>query len=95
MPSTATLQMTNNDQRTAAPSSPTSLKADKKIAPTGNSNPLAGMGAAWLLIGSVVIGVVIGLGIDRHFKTMPWATLGCSLFFMAAGIYLVIREGSR
>ena len=53
------------------------------------------MGAAWLLIGSVVIGVALGLGIDNHFKTMPWATLGCSLFFMAAGIYLVIREGSR
>ena len=53
------------------------------------------MAAAWLLIGSVVIGVALGLGIDHHFKTMPWATLGCSLFFMAAGIYLVIREGSR
>lgn len=84
MPSTATLQMTISDQRPAAPS-----------APSRKSNPLAGMGAAWLLIGSVVIGVALGLSIDHHFKTMPWATLGCSLFFMAAGIYLVIREGSR
>lgn len=80
--------MTISDQRPAAPSAPTGT-------PTEKSSPLAGMGAAWLLIGSVVIGVAIGLGIDHHFKSMPWATLGCSLFFMAAGIYLVIREGSR
>lgn len=53
------------------------------------------MGAAWLLIGAVIIGVALGLTLDHRFNTMPWATLGCSLLFMAAGIYLVIREGSR
>jgi F0F1-type ATP synthase assembly protein I len=53
------------------------------------------MGAAWLLIGAVIIGVALGLGIDHHFNSMPWATLGSSMLFMAAGIYLVIREGSR
>lgn len=83
MPTTVTLQMTTDDQRPAVSSSPKP------------KSPLAGMGAAWLMIGSVVIGVTLGLGIDHHFNTMPWATLGCSLLFMAAGIYLVIREGSR
>jgi F0F1-type ATP synthase assembly protein I len=76
--------MMSNDQRPAAPKP--------------KSNPLAGlagMGAAWLLIGAVIIGVALGLGIDYHFNSMPWATLGSSLLFMAAGIYLVIREGSR
>ena len=73
--------MMSNDQRPAAPKP--------------KSNPLAGMGAAWLLIGAVIIGVALGLGIDHHFNSMPWATLGSSMLFMAAGIYLVIREGSR
>lgn len=63
--------------------------------PKRQSNPLAGMGAAWLLIGAVVVGLGLGLWLDRRFDSMPWATLGCSLLFMAAGIYLVIREGSR
>lgn len=79
MPTTITLQMTMTDQRPS---------------PKPKS-PLAGMSAAWMMIGSVVIGVAIGLGIDHRFSTMPWATLGCSLLFMAAGIYMVIREGSR
>jgi len=86
MPTTATLQtmpMTTEAQRPADSQSPKP------------KSPLAGMGAAWMMIGSVVIGVAVGLAIDHHFDTMPWATLGCSLLFMAAGIYLVIREGSR
>ena len=87
MPTTATLQMTMTDQRPAASPSPSEKTTPK--------SPLAGMGAAWLMIGSVVIGVALGLGLDHHFSTMPWATLGCSLLFMAAGIYMVIREGSR
>ncbi len=53
------------------------------------------MGAAWMMIGAVVLGIGLGLWLDRHFNSMPWATLSCSMVFMAAGIYLVIREGSR
>lgn len=56
---------------------------------------LAGMGAAWSMIGSVVIGLVLGMSLDRWLGTMPWGTLSCSLAFMAGGIYMVIREGSR
>ena len=59
------------------------------------ASPLAGMGAAWLMIGAVVLGVGIGLGIDRLCSSSPWGTLISSLLFLAAGIYLVIREGSR
>jgi len=91
MSPTATLQMTINDQRPAAPVSPTT----EKVNPSAKGNPLAGLGAAWLMFGSVVIGIALGLGIDHHFNSMPWATTGCSILFMAAGIYLVIREGSR
>jgi F0F1-type ATP synthase assembly protein I len=91
MPTTATLQMTMNDQRPAVPTSPATQKPTQKA----SSSPLAGMGAAWLMIGAVVFGVALGLGIDHHFNSMPWATTGCSILFMAAGIYLVIREGSR
>ena len=59
------------------------------------TSPLAGMGAAWLMIGTVVLGVGIGLGIDRLCSSSPWGTLVSSIAFLAAGVYLVIREGSR
>jgi F0F1-type ATP synthase assembly protein I len=56
---------------------------------------LAGMGAAWSMIGSVVIGLGLGLSLDRWLGSLPWATLACSLVFLAGGVYMVIREGSR
>jgi F0F1-type ATP synthase assembly protein I len=71
---------------------------DRSDRPQGERRPvgpLAGMGAAWLMIGAVVLGVGIGLGADRLCNTSPWATLISSMVFLAAGVYLVIREGSR
>ena len=71
---------------------------DRSHRPLGErrpARPLAGMGAAWLMIGAVVLGVGIGLGIDRLCSSSPWGTLVSSIAFLAAGVYLVIREGSR
>lgn len=81
--STAICSM-NNDDRSGRP------QGERRPA-----SPLAGMGAAWLMIGAVVLGVGIGLGIDRLCNSSPWGTLVSSIAFLAAGIYLVIREGSR
>lgn len=83
---------------------PVQMAANDGRKPTSDAQPdqtsrrlpgLSGMGAAWMMIGAVVIGIGLGLWLDRHFNSMPWATLSCSMVFMAAGIYLVIREGSR
>ena len=71
---------------------------DRSNRPQGErrpASPLAGMGAAWLMIGAVVLGVGIGMGLDRLCSSSPWGTLVSSLAFLAAGVYLVIREGSR
>lgn len=56
---------------------------------------LAGMGAAWLMIGAVAVGIAGGLAIDRWLGSAPWGVMVSSLAFLAAGVYLVIREGSR
>ncbi len=56
---------------------------------------LSGMGAAWSMIGSVALGIGLGLGLDRWLGTAPWALTVCSLLFLAGGVYLMIREGSR
>lgn len=40
---------------------------------------------------SIVFGLVLGLWVDAHFGTKPWAAVVFSLLGISAGIYGVIR----
>lgn len=40
---------------------------------------------------SVVIGLLIGIYLDRHFKTEPWMTIVFLLFGVAAAFRVIIR----
>ena len=40
---------------------------------------------------SIVFGLVLGLWVDAHFATKPWAAVIFSLLGISAGIYGVIR----
>jgi ATP synthase protein I len=40
---------------------------------------------------SIVLGLVLGLWVDAHFGTKPWATLTLSLLGIIAGSYGVYR----
>ena len=63
--------------------------------PRQTPTPPRGIGAAWLMAGSMVLGVGLGLALDRHFGTSPRWTLVLSLTFMVVGMYQTIREASR
>jgi F0F1-type ATP synthase assembly protein I len=65
------------------------------LPPRDQRSWLAGMGAAWMMITSVAMGIGLGLALDRWLDSSPWGTLVLSMTFLAAGVYLVIREGSR
>lgn len=43
------------------------------------------------MVGSILLGLVIGLWIDAHFGTRPWATLILSLVGVLAGSISVYR----
>lgn len=77
------------------------MTADQRPDPAsanGTSPRGSGMGALaapWLMIAAVGLGVLGGLAIDRHWQSAPWGLLGCTLFSLIAGVYLVYREGAR
>jgi F0F1-type ATP synthase assembly protein I len=56
---------------------------------------LAASAAPWLMLAAVVMGVVAGVLLDGHFGSAPWGVVLCSGFGLAAGVYLVVREGNR
>lgn len=43
------------------------------------------------MVGSILLGLVVGLWIDAHFGTTPWATLVLSLVGVFAGSISVYR----
>lgn len=43
------------------------------------------------MVGSILLGLVLGLWIDAHFGTRPWATLILSLLGIGAGSFGVYR----
>lgn len=57
--------------------------------------PQRGIGAAWLMAGSMALGVGLGLALDRHFGTSPRWTIGMSMLFLVVGVYQTIREANR
>lgn len=44
---------------------------------------------------SVVIGLLIGIYLDRHFKTEPWMTIVFLLFGVAAAFRVIIRAAKE
>lgn len=67
--------------------------APKAGGPAGG--PQRGVGAAWLMAGSAILGVGLGQAIDRYFGTTPTWTIALSMLFIGVGIYQTIREASR
>jgi ATP synthase protein I len=47
------------------------------------------------MVGSILLGLVLGLWIDAHFGTSPWATLILSLLGVGAGAFGVYRLVAR
>jgi F0F1-type ATP synthase assembly protein I len=43
----------------------------------------------------VILGLVVGRYLDRHFGWEPWGTLVCVMLGLAGGMYLLIKEGIR
>jgi ATP synthase protein I len=43
------------------------------------------------VVGSILLGLVLGLWVDAHFGTRPWGTLTLSLLGILAGSYGVYR----
>jgi len=49
-------------------------------------------GAGMQMLVTIAIGVYLGTWLDEKFKMQtPWFTVGCSLFFIFAGMYLFIK----
>ena len=43
----------------------------------------------------VILGLVVGRWLDRRYGWEPWGTLVCVMLGLAAGMYLLIKEGIR
>lgn len=57
--------------------------------------PMGALGAAWRmsveLVAALVVGGLLGLGLDRLFSTQPWIMIAGLLFGFAAGIRNAVR----
>ncbi len=65
-------------------------QAPRGSAPGGN--PFQGIGAAYIMVGALLVGGVIGYTIDRWFDSAPVALIVSSLIFIAVGFYHAIRS---
>jgi F0F1-type ATP synthase assembly protein I len=63
-------------------------KRPEKPSPSQSPNPQQ-LGA--VMLGSTLTGLLLGLGVDHWFGTAPWGVLCCSLAFMGAGFYQLIK----
>ena len=44
---------------------------------------------------AVIVGVILGLGIDAVFKVSPWATIICLLLGFVAGVRTVVATATK
>jgi len=88
---------------TTLPLSPTSLLVFAAV-PDGSDPgsgskpppvPGRGLGAPYMMLASVLLGVGIGYALDRHFLTSPRWTAGLGMLGIVVGIYHAVREASR
>ena len=47
---------------------------------------------SYSMIGAIGVMTAIGYGLDRWLGTWPWFLLGCMLFGVATGFYLLAKE---
>lgn len=71
---------------------PESSKPAGKPAQPNADRPFQGIGSAYVMVGSVVIGALLGYFIDRRLDSAPVATVISSILFIGAGFYHVIRS---
>ncbi|MFY7889863.1 MAG: AtpZ/AtpI family protein [Spirosomataceae bacterium] len=51
------------------------------------------IGAGMQMLITIFAGVMIGRWLDGHFQTTtPWYSIGCSLLFIFAAMYLLIKS---
>ena len=54
------------------------------------------MGAGFQLVGPIIVGVLIGMFIDKKLSmTTPFFTLGFATLFLGVGLYLFIKQFSK
>ena len=58
-------------------------------------NPYSGVGAAYVLAGSVLVGLGIGWLIDRNTGATPKWTVGMTMLFLGVGLYQMVKEALR
>jgi hypothetical protein len=63
--------------------------------PVRPSSANSSLGAAYIMIASVLIGLGLGYLIDQHYGTLPWWTLGMTFLWLAVGFYHLLKEGNR
>jgi F0F1-type ATP synthase assembly protein I len=51
-----------------------------------------GFANAWMVLGAVPSGLLIGYVIDRAYGTAPWWMLGLSLTFLAVSLYQLVKD---
>ncbi len=56
------------------------------------ANPYKGVGSAYVLVASVLLGLGIGWAIDNATGRSPLWTLGMTALFTVAGLYHVVRD---
>lgn len=61
----------------------------------GGGPALRGIGAPYIMVASVVLGLAIGLSLDAWLTTLPWCTIACSILFIVVGMYHMVKEGTR
>jgi hypothetical protein len=73
--------------------------ADGGGAPSGPGgrppSPFKGLGLAYIMVSSVLLGLGGGWLLDRHLGTSPRWTLILGLLFIAAGFVLVVQEARK
>lgn len=47
---------------------------------------------SYSLIGAIGVMTAVGYGLDRWLGTWPWFLIGCMLFGVATGFYLLAKE---
>jgi F0F1-type ATP synthase assembly protein I len=69
-------------------------RKDPKLAPRQRSTPsgaeFAGLGLQFTM--TIVIFVLGGVWLDRHFATTPWFTIGCTFAGAGGAFYSIYRR---
>jgi F0F1-type ATP synthase assembly protein I len=56
---------------------------------------MSAMNVGYTMLASILVGIGIGYSLDVWLDQLPWWTIGCSSFFIIAGLYQVVKEASK